>query len=256
MLIDTHVHLDFYDSAEEIKAVVERAAAQNVQVLIVVGYDLNSCKKAVELSELFPNVYAVIGIHPHEAKGANSQVLEEVGLLATNKKIVGIGEIGLDFFRDYSPRDIQREVFRRQIDLAKELDLAIVIHAREAYAEVLEILDEARAKRVVFHCFSGGTEMAGECLKRNYLLSIAGPVTFRNARQLSTIARDVPLDQLLLETDSPFLAPHPYRGVTNEPSYLPYIARAVAEAKNLSAETVTEATTKNAFTFFRLRNIV
>lgn len=256
MLVDTHVHLDFYETAGEIAAVVQRASGQGVEVLTTIGYDLNSCKRAVELSNSFPNVYAVIGIHPHEAKGASVELLKEVELLAANKKVVGIGEIGLDFFRDHSPREVQRRVFRQQIDLAKELDLPVVIHAREAYAEILGILDEMQVKRAVFHCFSGGAEMATECLKKDYFLSIAGPVTFKNARQLITVVKDAPLDKLLLETDSPFLAPHPYRGTTNEPSYLPFIARAVAEIKNLSTDAVSVATTRNAFTFFRLTNIV
>lgn len=256
MLVDTHVHLDFYETAAEIEAVVKRASEQEVKVLIAIGYDLNSCRRAVEVSDSYPNVYAAIGIHPHEAKGANIQVLKEVKLLAANKNVVGIGEIGLDFFRDYSPRDLQREVLREQIDLAKELDLPVVIHAREAYEEILEILDEARVKRAVFHCFSGGAEVAKDCLEKDYYLSIAGPVTFKNARQLRTVVENAPLDKLLLETDSPFLAPHPYRGTTNEPSYLPYIARAVAEIKNSSPDSVNAATTKNAFTFFKLGNIV
>lgn len=256
MLVDTHVHLDFYDNAQEINAVVERAIVQEVKVLIAVGYDFNSCKKAVELAGLFSQVYAAVGIHPHEASTITPQLLKDISSLATNKRVVAYGEIGLDFYRNRSPREKQKEAFRQQIRLAQKLSLPLIIHSRDAHIEVLKILDEEKASEVAFHCFSGGGEVAKECLARNYYLSVAGPVTFYNAKQLRETVKSIPINKLLLETDSPFLAPHPYRGKTNEPSYLPLIARAVGEVKELSGKEVAEATSENAFTFFGLNNIV
>ncbi len=256
MLVDTHVHLDFYDTDEEIKAVVKRASQKEVSVLVAVGYNLSSCKRAVELANSFPKVYAAIGIHPHEASSVTPQLLKDIKELAANNRVVAFGETGLDFYRNDAPQVSQKEAFRHQTRLARELTLPLIVHSREAYKEVLEIMDEEEVPKAVFHCFSGGDKVANECLARNYYISVAGPITFQNAARLREVIKDVPLDRILLETDSPFLAPQPYRGKTNEPAYLPLIAKVVAEVKEISEEEVKKITTGNAFTFFGLNNIV
>ncbi|MGQ9513351.1 TatD family hydrolase [Thermodesulfitimonas sp.] len=252
-LTDTHCHLDDERYKADRAAVIERARAAGVTRLVTVGYDLASSRRAGELAAALPGVYAVVGVHPHDAAGVPLNYLEELRRLARAPRVVAIGEIGLDFYRDLSPRSVQREVFVAQLHLARELGLPVVIHCREAHGEVYEILRrEAVGISGVMHCFSGGWEEAKRFLALGFYLSIAGPVTFTGARRPVEVVRQMPLERLLLETDAPYLPPVPHRGKRNEPAYLIYTAQKVAAIRGISLEELAAATTANAVRLFGL----
>jgi len=220
--------------------------------VITIGYDLASSKSGVEMAGSLPGVFAAVGIHPHDAAVAPPDYVESLRRLAARERVVAIGEIGLDFYRDFCPRPVQWEVFIAQLRLARELDLPVVIHCREAHAEVYELLrSEGKGLAGVMHCFSGSWEEARPFLALGFYISIAGPVTFPQSGKLSEVARRVPLDRLLLETDAPYLAPVPYRGKRNEPAYLVHIARKVAEIRGIGLGELAWATTENASRLFR-----
>lgn len=252
-LVDTHAHLDFPEFDRDRADVIRRAREVGVTTLINVGVDLQSSRASVELAEQFPGVYAAVGIHPHDAKSATKQALAELGDLCRHPKVVAVGEIGLDFYRDHSPRETQRTVFRDLLALAKELRLPVIIHARNAWQDVLAIVREVMGERGqgVFHCFPAGVEGARQVLEMGYHVSFTGVVTFKNARAADVLAQ-VPLDRLLLETDCPFMAPEPHRGKRNEPAYVHLIAQKAAEVLRVPVTQVAEATTINAKRLFRL----
>ncbi|MHB8781781.1 MAG: TatD family hydrolase [Candidatus Geothermincolia bacterium] len=254
-LIDTHAHLDLIDASCE--QIVRKAGAAGVACIIDVGIDLESCRKAVAMAQASPQVYAAIGIHPHDASSIDDAVLGQLRELAAHPKVVAIGETGLDFYRNRSPRDAQERGFRLQIELACELGLALVVHDREAHARTLELLSEASLPpgRVVLHCFSGDAHMAEACLELGCHISLAGPLTFSNARSLREVTAALPLERLLLETDSPFLSPHPHRGKPNSPARLPLIAAALADVLGVTPEEVASATTANARRVFNLPSL-
>jgi len=249
---DTHAHLDFPHFDEDREEVIARALKAGVCRIINVGADIASSKAAIALAESHPFIHAAVGIHPHDAHTLTDESLQELAELAKHPKVVAIGEIGLDFYRRYCPHDVQRRAFRRQLDLARELGKPVVIHARAAHEEVLSILEEKGPLPGVMHCFSGSLEIARRALKLGLFVSVAGPVTFKNARKLPLIVREVPLEKLLIETDCPYLAPHPFRGKRNEPSHLPLIAEAVARIKGTTTEEVARITTLNASNLFGL----
>ncbi|WP_334110355.1 TatD family hydrolase [Thermodesulfitimonas autotrophica] len=252
-LTDTHCHLDDERYETDRAAVVARARAAGVTRLVTVGYDLASSRRTVELAAALPGVYAVVGVHPHDAAGVSPEYLEELRRLAREPCVVAIGEIGLDFYRDLSPRPAQREVFVAQLNLARELGLPVVIHCREALGEVYAILRrEAVGLSGVMHCFSGGWEEARRFLALGFYLSVAGPVTFAGARRPVEVVRQMPIERLLLETDAPYLAPVPHRGKRNEPAYLVHTAQKVAEIRGISLEELAAATTANAARLFGL----
>jgi TatD DNase family protein len=252
MLIDTHVHLDdpCYDKDRD--AVIVRAKEEGVDYLIVVASDLKSSKRCIGLIEEFDSLYAAVGVHPHEAKTVDKDTYFELKELAKNKKVVAIGEIGLDYHYNHSPREVQKEVFRDQIRLAKKSTLPIIIHHREALSDTIEMVQEEGIREGVFHCFSGSLEEAEEVISLGFYVSIAGPVTFKNAKRLQELMKELPLDKLLIETDGPYLSPHPFRGKRNEPAYLKYIAEKIAELKGLSLDEIARTTTENAKKLFRL----
>ncbi|HEA47150.1 MAG TPA: YchF/TatD family DNA exonuclease [bacterium] len=252
MLIDTHIHLDDPCYGKDRDAVIARAREEGVDYLIVVASDLESSKKCVKLAEEFDSLYATVGIHPHEAKTADKDTYLRLKELAKCKKVVAIGEIGLDYHYNHSPKEVQREVFRNQIRLAKKLTLPIIIHHREALPDVIEIVKQEKIKEGVFHCFSGSLEEAEEVISLGFYVSIAGPVTFKNAKRLQELVKELPLDKLLIETDGPYLSPHPFRGKRNESAYLKYIAEKIAELRNLTLEEIAQKTTENAKKLFRL----
>ena len=251
-LTDTHAHLDFPQFDDDREEVIARALAAGVGIIINVGTDLASSRRAVTLAEAYPQIYAAVGVHPHDAKTLTDEALAELGELARHPKVVAIGEIGLDFYRDLSPRNVQREAFERQLALAQELGKPVIIHDREAHAEVMAILRRWPGLRGVLHCFSGDLDMAHEAIEMGFYISVAGPVTFKNARRLPEIVRQLPLERLLIETDCPYLAPHPYRGRRNEPAYVRLVAQKVAELKGMSLERVARVTTANARQLFGL----
>ena len=218
------------------------------------GSDLASSYRAVQVAASHPGIYAAIGVHPHEVKDAARNYLEQLKALADNPKVVAIGEIGLDYHYDLSPRDEQKKAFIEQIALAKELLLPIIIHDRESHGDALEIIKQENAgvNGGVLHCFSGSPEFAMECVRLGFYISIAGPVTFKNSRKLPDVVAAVPLDRLLIETDSPYLAPEPYRGKRNEPLYVRYVAEKVAAIRGITLNEIIEATSENAIRLFNI----
>ncbi|HHY09933.1 MAG TPA: TatD family hydrolase [Firmicutes bacterium] len=251
-MIDSHAHLNDPRFEEDLPAVLERAKAAGVRAIINIGYDLVSSKKAVELAAKYPQLYAVIGVHPHDAKTYDQGIEESLKELAKQPKVVAIGETGLDYHYDNSPRAVQREVFQKQLLLAGELNLPAVIHSRDASQDTLEILRKFPGQPCLLHCYSGSFETAEQYLKLGHYFSFAGPITFKNATRLRGVAKRLPLKRLMIETDCPYLAPQPRRGRRNEPAYLPYIAEKLAEIHGRSREDVERITAENTENFFRL----
>jgi TatD DNase family protein len=254
MLFDTHAHLNAEQYNDDLEEVISRAREAGVHNMVVVGFDRPTIQKAMELAERYEFIYACVGWHPVDAIDMTEEDLLWIEELAAHPKVVAIGEMGLDYHWDKSPKDIQKEVFRKQIRLAKKVKLPIVIHNREATADIVEILKEEGAEEVggIMHCFSGSPEVAKECVKMNFYISLGGPVTFKNAKKPKEVVAEIPLDKLLIETDCPYLAPHPYRGQRNEPSYVKLVAEQIAAIKGVSFEEVADATTQNAKKLFAI----
>lgn len=255
MLIDTHVHLNadqYWDN--DLQEVIDRALAAKVERMVVIGFDEVTIKRAMQLIEDYDFIYAVIGWHPVDAIDCTDEHLQWIEELAAHPKVVGIGETGLDYYWDKSPKDVQQYWFRKQIQLAKKLQLPIIIHNRDATGDVVRILKEEDAKEVggIMHCYGGSVETARDCINMNFMISLGGPVTFKNARQPKEVATEIPLEHLLIETDAPYLTPHPYRGKRNEPAYVALVAEEIARLKNISVEEVAAATTANALKFFKI----
>ena len=253
MFIDTHAHLEMGEFDRDRDEAVTRAADAGVDYIVTVGTTLNDCRKAVQLAHRYPSVYAAIGIHPHEAVEIDDETYRELKIMARDEKVVAWGEVGLDFFRHHSPRDVQIRRFGEQLELAAEMELPFIIHDREAHAETLAMLKGWTGKRSgVIHCFSGDMTMAQTCLERGFYISIAGPVTYAKSEKLQEVVRQVPLERLLVETDAPYLAPVPKRGKRNEPAYVVYTAHRVAALKNVSVAEVARVTSENAKALFGL----
>lgn len=255
MLIDTHVHLNadqYWDN--DLQEVIDRALAAKVERMVVIGFDEVTIKRAMQLIEEYDFIYAVIGWHPVDAIDCTDEYLQWIEELAAHPKVVGIGETGLDYYWDKSPKDVQQYWFRKQIQLAKKLQLPIILHNRDATGDVVRILKEEDAKEVggIMHCYGGSVETARDCINMNFMISLGGPVTFKNARQPKEVATEIPLEHLLIETDAPYLTPHPYRGKRNEPAYVALVAEEIARLKNISVEEVAAATTANALKFFKI----
>ena len=257
MLVDSHAHIGARRFDRDRDKVMERAREAGISLVVDVGSDLESSKTAIGLTKRYDEVYAVIGFHPHNASRMMNGDLEKLAELTQQPKVVAIGEIGLDFYRNLSPRDTQIESFKRQLGLAEKLGLPVVIHSRDAQQEVLSILTDwaghsGQDKPLgVLHCFSGDIELAGRYIEMGFLISIAGPVTYRNSHAVD-IARDVPLEKLVIETDCPYLAPHPYRGKRNEPSYLSFVVEKIGQIRGIPSDLVAEQTADNAIRLFRL----
>lgn len=233
-------------------AVLTRAKAAGIGLMLAVGYHLEASRKAVEAAGRYPRVYAGVGIHPHDAKQYDDRVEETLRALAKQPKVVAIGEAGLDFYRDRSPRAVQVEAFCRQIRLAKELDLPLIVHDREAHRETMQLLEAEGAERVVLHCFSGDLAMAEEAWAKGYYVSIAGPVTYPKNETLRAVVRKAKTDRLLLETDCPYLPPQAFRGQRNEPAHLLHTAQEVARLLDMPLSALGHLTTENACRLFRL----
>jgi TatD DNase family protein len=247
-LIDTHAHLDFDDYNQDREEVFKRAQKIGVEKIVNIGADLAGSYRAVELAEKHDFVYASVGIHPHEADTVNEKSLAEIKALAASPKVKAVGECGLDFYYDNSPREIQKEAFKKQLQLALELELPMVVHSREAAAETLEILDQTAdfAENLIFHCYAYGPSEIEEIIKRDYYAAFGGLITFNSAQPIRNALKKMPLDRILLETDAPYLTPAPHRGKRNEPAYLEHIVKKAAAVKGVSAEKMAEITTKNA----------
>lgn len=254
MLTDTHAHLDNKAFDEDREHILERARAAGVSRIINIGFNRETIPSTLHLAEQHDFIDAVVGWHPQDAIYMTADDLDWIEQLAvTHPKVVALGEMGLDYYWDTSPKDVQHRVFREQIRLARKLGLPIVIHNRDAHADVVSILKEEKAYDVggVMHCYSGSWEIAKECLAMNFYISFGGPVTFKNAKQPKEVIAQVPLERLLIETDAPYLTPHPHRGKRNESSYVNLVAEAGAEIRGLSIEEFARITTDNARTLFR-----
>ncbi len=255
MLIDTHCHLDFPQFDADRDLVVERAAQAGVKTIVNVASSLKASRDAVALAERFPGVFATIGIHPHDAQECDEAAFAEIRRLAQAKKVVAIGEVGLDFYRNLSPQKDQEKVFERFIVLARETKLPLIVHTRMSHERAFEILQGHRAAGlpgVVVHCFSGDTAFLTRCLDAGFFVSFTCNVTYRKADALRAVLAHVPLERLFLETDAPFLAPEGRRGQRNEPAYLPALAQEAARVMREDLGAVCEKTTQNAKAFFRL----
>lgn len=255
LLIDSHAHLDDERFDKDRDELIRSLESNGIELVINVGADLKSSIASVSLAEKYPNIYAAVGVHPHDVKDMDESTLEIIKSLAKRDKVVAIGEIGLDYYYDNSPREDQRKWFKRQLELAKELGLPVIIHSRDAQQETFDIIKEAQDGRLrgVMHCYSGSKEMANEYIKLGFYISIAGPVTFKNARVVKEVAKEVPLDKLLVETDSPYLAPEPHRGKRNEPSFVKFVAGTIAEIKGISFEELAKATNRNTKELFGIK---
>ncbi len=254
-LIDTHCHLTFEPLDADVAAVVQRSRQAGVTGWVTVGTDLADSRKAVELAGQYDGMYAAVGIHPHDAKDADVAALAELKQIAQEPKVVAIGETGLDFHYNFSPPPDQKRVFAAHLELARELELPVVIHCREAFDETVEILDQhgTGLKGVVFHCYSGTAEQAALLLAEGYYLSFTGVVTFKNAQQTREAAKAVPLDRLMVETDCPYMSPEPVRSQKpNEPALIVHTARFLAELKGVDVGEFASASTQTAKNFFGL----
>jgi TatD DNase family protein len=252
MLIDSHAHLEMKEFDHDREKVVERARQAGVDFVITVGTNLALSRKAVELAERHENIYATVGIHPHDVVNTDNKTFDTLIELAHRKKVVAYGEIGLDFFRNISPQEKQLDLFGRQLELANELKLPVIIHDREAHEQTLKLVKASSIRCGVFHCFSGDYNMAKQCIDLGFYISVPGVVTFDKAKTIQDVVRHVPLSSILLETDAPYLAPVPHRGKRNEPSFIIHTAKKVAELKGVSLEEVAQATTQNAKSLFHI----
>lgn len=255
MLFDTHAHLNDDAFKDDLEEIIKRAEESGIKLINVVGFDDKSIKRALEIAERYENIYLTVGWHPVEAIDFDNSKYEMIKNIAlTNKKVIAIGEIGLDYYWDKSPKDIQKEVFKKQIALAKEVKKPIVIHCRDSMGDLLEILKEENAKEIggIMHCFTGSVESMEIALKENFYISLAGPVTYKNAKNVKEVARCCPIDKLLIETDCPYLPPVPYRGKRNETSYVKYIAQEIADLREISYEKLAKQTFENACKLFKL----
>ena len=254
MLFDTHAHLDDDRFDKDRDETIIQCQRDGVELILNAGSNIETSVKAIALSKKYEFIYAAVGVHPHDAAEMDEETAGVLAALAGNRKVRAIGEIGLDYHYDLSPRDVQKQRFVEQIDLARQLKLPIIVHDREAHGDVMDIFKKTRIKEVggVLHSFSGSAEMALECIKLGLYISISGPVTFENARKTVEAVKQVPLDMLLIETDSPYLTPVPYRGKRNYPGYVRFVAEKIAEIKGISFEEVARQTLENGKRLFRI----
>ncbi|TSA27593.1 MAG: YchF/TatD family DNA exonuclease [Ignavibacteriales bacterium] len=252
MFTDTHTHLFYPNFEGEVDKVIERAVQAGVDYMIVPGTDLATSLQAIELTEKYDNIYASVGVHPHDSKDWNDSIIEKLEELAKNKKVVAIGEIGLDYYYDFSPREIQIKAFESQIQLALKLNLPIIVHNREANEDIMNIARKYKNSglRAQYHCFAGSIADARELVEMHHYISFPGIVTFKNAESVRKVLSRIAIENLLLETDSPFMTPVPHRGERNEPAYIKLIAEKIAEVHHLSTEDVGKATSYNAHKLF------
>ena len=253
MLVDTHAHLDFPEFDSDRKQVVEKAQAAGVEYIVNIGSSLKGSRDSLKLAQEFPGIYASVGLHPHEADSFNDQALSELKTLAQADKVVAIGEIGLDYFKNYSLQENQRTLFISLLVLSQELNLPVVLHCRQAQNDLLDILKRAMPKAAVLHCFSGDEKFLQDCLDLGFFISFTCNITYKKAQNLRDLARIIPLERLFLETDAPFLSPEGERGKRNDPLNLKRLCDEIAKIRGISAQEVAETTSQNAIKFFNLK---
>lgn len=256
MLIDTHAHLQDKELKPDIDNILKHAEEAGVEKIVCIGYDLASSQEAVELAGQYSQVYAVVGIHPHDAQELNNNCIDKLYDMGKKKKVLAIGEIGLDFYRDLSPRDKQKTAFIAQIKIAQEINKPIVIHDRDAHQEVLEIIKKEKAGKNegIMHCYSGHLPLAVELMREGFYISFAGPLTFKNNKKSQEVAAKIPMDRILIETDCPYLAPEPLRGKLNEPANVRYTAEKLASIRQKTLDEIAYLTTRNARKVYRIKD--
>ena len=249
MIIDTHAHLDMLNDP---KRAIEEALEAGVEKIIVPGVEPDTFEKVIKLADEYENVYAQVGVHPSEAQKFSDDTAGRMMELAAHKKVVAIGEIGLDYYWDKTFVDVQKKVFKTQIEIANALKLPVVVHDREAHGDTFEILEQMGAKKVLLHCFSGSLEFAKRCVEKGWFIALGGVVTFKNAKKVRQVAKEIPLEHIMLETDTPYLTPHPYRGEENAPKYIVLSAKEIANLKDTALSEVERVTTANEQNFFNV----
>lgn len=253
MIFESHAHYDSQKYDEDRDAVLSAMLEHNVGTIVNSAADWESVTEVVELAERYPFIYAAVGLHPDEVGALNEERFAFLKEQCQKEKVVAVGEIGLDYYWDNESHDVQKKWFIRQLNLARELDLPVVIHSRDAAADTLEVMKEhAQGLRGVIHCFSYSKELANEYIKMGFYIGVGGVVTFKNSKKLKEIVTEIPLERILLETDSPYLAPTPFRGKRNSSAYISYIAQEIAELKGISYEEVLAQTEKNGKELFRI----
>lgn len=251
-LIDTHAHLDFDNLRENLDEVIGNACDVNVEKIIIPGVKINDTPEIIKIIDEYDNIFGSVAAHPTEVANWQDDDYEKLSDYAEHEKIIAIGETGLDYYWDKTYIEKQKHVFRLHIQLAIEKNLPLIIHNRDAHSDTLEIIKEFPKSKGVMHCFSGSAEFALECIKSGFYISLGGPVTFKNSKKPKEVAEAVPMEWLLVETDSPFLAPHPFRGKQNEPAKVRLVAKAIAEIKGISFEEVANITSDNAENLFKI----
>ena len=253
MLIDTHAHIDMEDFEADFDLMLERAHENGVKKIIIPAVEPSTFERVIKTAEKSPDLYAATGVHPEDAKNFDENALSRMEEMIKHPKVVAVGEIGLDYYWDKSYNELQKTVFEAQIEFAKKHNKPILVHDREAHGDSLEILKRTNAAQVgvVMHCFSGSPEFALECVKEGFYIALGGVVTFKNAKKIKEVAQVVPLERLLVETDSPYLTPVPFRGKRNEPAYVKYAAEEIASLRGISFEELARLTTENAMRIFR-----
>jgi len=252
MLIDSHCHLDMKDFNKDRSEVLERAQSEGIGHMVAIGIDVKSSEAALSLAREYPFISATVGCHPHDADQCNPKELQKLASLALEPEVVAWGEIGLDYYRNYSGKENQRKIFKEQLNLAHANKLPVIIHDRDAHVEVYALLKKMGEGKGVIHCFSGDRDLAEAFIDLGYYISIPGTVTYKNARLVREVAAAIPLDRMLVETDAPFLAPVPKRGKRNEPGFVIHTAREIALLRDIPFETVAKQTTENARALFGL----
>ena len=247
-LIDTHAHISYEDYSDRIEEVIQAAEDNGVEKIISIGVDLSSSEECLKLAEKYPSVFATCGIHPHEAGKAPKRYLYELEEFTHHTKVVAIGEIGLDYHYDFSDRKVQRRVYHEQLEMAKSLDLPAVVHCRESDDDILDGIQNSRNDKGVIHCFASNVEFAQKILETGFHISFTGMITF--VKDLEVVVKEIPLERMMVETDSPYLSPKPFRGKQNQPKNVLHVAEKVAELKEISLEEVAESTTKTALHLF------
>lgn len=253
MLFDTHCHLMDEQFADDLPDVIERAQAAGVTRIVIPGIDVQTSQRAIAIASAHEGIYAAVGIHPEAAKDQPASAFDTIEKLAAHPKVVAIGEIGLDYYWDAAPRPEQRDVMARQVEIGKRTGLPVIIHNRDATADVLDVLKATNARDVggVMHCFTGSVETARACMAMNFFISFGGPVTFKNAVNVQAAAQQIPDEWLLIETDAPYLSPHPFRGKRNEPERVKLVAQRLAELRDVSLDEIAELTFANAQRLFQ-----
>lgn len=253
MYFDSHAHYDDGRYRADRDELLEGLPLRGVGFVVNIGADMRSSEKGIRLAEKYPYIYASVGVHPHSAKDMNAGDLVKMESWLKHPKVVAVGEIGLDFFHNYSPQDVQREWFKKQLAVAEAADVPVVIHSREAAQEVFDILCASTVRRGVIHCYAGSAEMAKEYVKMGFLIGVGGVVTFSKGRKLAEVVKELPIETILIETDCPYLTPEPYRDKRNDSSYLKFIVEKIADIKGMRSEDVASITTENALALYQIK---